>query len=1453
MARRNSIGRNNRRSQVTSVESLECRRLMAFAFERGGNFGPVAPQSAALGDVNGDGMLDGVGVQFNGWGIFLQLGDGRGSFGAPVIFDSVGEKTGVRLGDVNRDGNLDLVYNCRSDGKLRTRFGNGDGTFGAESIRAQLASQDLVHLELADINGDGFLDAVGGSISAGVRVALDNGTGTFDAGLIQFDGCGGLTDMIVVDATGDGQLDVVMSTLVGPDIAVLSDLRSTPSLSGTNFGSGFAGSTRLAVAPSGSGLVFALVETGASGRMVYGRNPAAPSNVHIAPQPIGNSLGIAIADFDNNGVPDLAWTARPDVSQAVLNLYVVSGNASGEPFSGTATQFPAGSAAQRIDATDVNGDGNSDIVILTGGQFNGFDAVSVLLNRQQSLVVSTTADENDASGDWFSGTGTSLREAVAYANTLSGPRTITFAPFLANAGATVNVNNGPITAGVELAQKDLTITNTRGRITIRGGGTNQGLLVPAFSMLTLRDVTLSNFNAGANNGGAVSVDQAGAFLAERVTFTNNTTGSGLGSAVWGRNISAVTLRNSTFTGNTGNAAIALDASGVSGTWPMVLEHNTIANNASGVRVTAGTVALRNNIIAGNGAADFNGLATGSKNIIQTGAPAGLNGTINADPRLNPLANNGGFANTMSMQADSPALEAAAALAGITTDQRGVARPQFAAPDIGAFEARPSDLNLPSVTTPDGALWYLFTSVGADRRIYRQAIGQPAVEVDGGATFIALQSDGNVVVRNAAGNVYTRDGSLNGVGTGWNQRPTVAAGDNANWFLGTDGIGQDRAIYRWANDATAQNSGGWGTRLTTVGGVIVTQTSTGAIFFRQGSAAGLGTDWVGTAKTVAGDTATWFILGPVGQGGSIFRWANNAAPQSAGGSGITLSTTPAGDIRTVNAEQSAYQRMGSAAGLGSEWRLISESLVVTTTADENDFTSSSNFGTGTSLREALRFAEQSAGADTITFTSALAGQTITLNDGWSGASDSSAMVIASGSNVTINGSGQTLSIAAGPQRRHVRVEGGGSLIVSNLTFANGRAPDNGGAIWNFGSLTVANATFTNNSADGQGGAIQSWGGSTLLKVDNATFAANTANAGSAIATGALSNTLDHVTIVDNVASAAGGSMLVYQTSVTMRNSIVARNTNDGTAFNGDASGTYSAASTNNLVGSGAWTGQNPATNQLAVDGVALKMGTLANNGGLTRTVAALPGSPAINAGVALAGITSDQRGIARPQGSKPDIGAYERQATTAVLSDISYENETRQAITFSFDGDAAVTFDRSAYGIQNLTTGQPVASITGSLDFNIAGTQAVLTLTNLLPDGEYRLSSGSSQRDFTVFAGDANADRRVDISDFAILASRFNLPGTFSQGDFNYDGVTAIGDFSILASKFNQELPALGPSTHRQSSASTAPTVMPAALPHQPSVHSMQSPSVARSASAPFRRLPIRFGSTMPEEFPHRLR
>jgi hypothetical protein len=58
---------------------------------------------------------------------------------------------------------------------------------------------------------------------------------------------------------------------------------------------------------------------------------------------------------------------------------------------------------------------------------------------------------------------------------------------------------------------------------------------------------------------------------------------------------------------------------------------------------------------------------------------------NTDPRLGPLANNGGPTLTMALLPGSPAIDAGNTSLAPATDQRGFSRPAGLAADIGAFE------------------------------------------------------------------------------------------------------------------------------------------------------------------------------------------------------------------------------------------------------------------------------------------------------------------------------------------------------------------------------------------------------------------------------------------------------------------------------------------------------------------------------------------------------------------------------------------------------------------------------------------------------------------------------------------------------------------------------------------------------------------------------------------------
>ncbi|HEX8679869.1 MAG TPA: chitobiase/beta-hexosaminidase C-terminal domain-containing protein, partial [Chthoniobacterales bacterium] len=349
------------------------------------------------------------------------------------------------------------------------------------------------------------------------------------------------------------------------------------------------------------------------------------------------------------------------------------------------------------------------------------------------------------------------------------------------------------------------------------------------------------------------------------------------------------------------------------------------------------------------------------------------------------------------------------------------------------------------------------------------------------------------------------------------------------------------------------------------------------------------------------------------------------------------------------------------------------------------------GAGTSLREALVYAQSLGGPRTITFAPALAGQTITLSTGWTNAADESALRI--GGEITLQGlttsPGVTITMATGVEKRHITVDGGGKLDVSNLTFTNGKVGaggnGSGGSIESNGALAIRNCTFTGNSTLWDGGAVLASYGSPSLLIENSTFSGNssTYNA-NAISTGATQSILRFVTATNNTGGDA--VILLDDISVTMVNSILDGNAPD-TIYNvnrGFGGRFNSQTSTNNIFGAsfvpGLTNGQNG--NRSGVPVSQLKLAALANNGGPTATVALQLGSLAIDAGVAIPGLTTDQRGIARPNGSAPDVGAFELVQTQAAIPIVSplggaYENSVQVSIAnTSLNATVRYTLDGS---------------------------------------------------------------------------------------------------------------------------------------------------------------------------------
>ncbi len=224
-------------------------------------------------------------------------------------------------------------------------------------------------------------------------------------------------------------------------------------------------------------------------------------------------------------------------------------------------------------------------------------------------------------------------------------------------------------------------------------------------------------------------------------------------------------------------------------------------------------------------------------------------------------------------------------------------------------------------------------------------------------------------------------------------------------------------------------------------------------------------------------------------------------------------------------------------------------------------------------------------------------------------------------------------------------------ILNSTFdGNTSVPANkklaGGAYIQGSPLSIRGSTFSNNQASGYTGlALFGSGGVLTGDVTNSTFAGNIATnglGGAMSIQGATSLTLQNLTIADNQATCDvcfdAGISNDTGANLTMRNVTFWNNT-AGNAFNPWAIQNPAASGSNNLqYPQSRGSGQNDVAAAPGTTFADAMLSPLADNGGLTQTMAIPSPSSAVNAGTSTNAPPTDQRGFGRF--GAVDIGAYE---------------------------------------------------------------------------------------------------------------------------------------------------------------------------------------------------------------------
>lgn len=424
------------------------------------------------------------------------------------------------------------------------------------------------------------------------------------------------------------------------------------------------------------------------------------------------------------------------------------------------------------------------------------------------------------------------------------------------------------------------------------------------------------------------------------------------------------------------------------------------------------------------------------------------------------------------------------------------------------------------------------------------------------------------------------------------------------------------------------------------------------------------------------------------------------------------------------------------------------------------TNTNDTGAG-SLRQAIAGAGD---GDTITFSAALSGQTISLSSQIEIQDD----VIIDGSNlqypvaviasnyvriflidnlatVTINqivmGNSYDSGAGGGIIISH------GDLTITDCTLAGGEVTWFGGAIYNTGDLTISGSTIFGNVANSYGGAIYNEG---TLELINSTIYDNSGGSGGGVYNNlGATSTIIHSTFAENTTT-NGGSGVQNLGTLTLVNSLL--NDNTGGTAECVSSGTLTAS--HNLISDGSCSASYTSA----------FLGPLADNGGPTQTMAIGYLSSARNTGDGMYCELADQRGV--PRDPTCDIGTYEY-ATNLVVDSTADPGDGICDLAECTLRDAVATIETN--GVIYFHPSLAGGTITLSSEIAISGG---LTIDGAALSPPIPVSGGGSTRVFHIMSG---AD--VELSHLEITQGG----GVVFGGGIYNEGTLQFSDSVISAS------------------------------------------------------------------------
>jgi hypothetical protein len=913
-----------------------------------------------------------------------------------------------------------------------------------------------------------------------------------------------------------------------------------------------------------------------------------------------------------------------------------------------------------------------------------------------------------------------------------------------------------ISSGRTVSMKRLKIID--GAITTVGGGIRNA------GNLTLLDCELSS-NRANDGGGAIR--NSGTLVLNACTLEGNTAGVGGGAIEHGAGLLALT--NCTLTGNSAQWGGAIDGDGTSTVrlYSCTVSGNHASDKGGGIEETTGTLLLENSIIAGNTATNSGPDLKASSINTQLGvnllsSTNGLGGGfagIVAAPNLSALGAFGGPTRTMPPQSGSPAIDAAGATA-LAVDQRGLPRVVGPKSDIGAVEVQGSLIVTTAANSGPGSLRdTVGLAAPGSTVLFAPALSGATITLTGGEilldknlTIDALALAEGVEITGAVTQVFEVVPGSRAVIKGLTIRDISGGGETDVAIFN----GGDLELFRCV---LSGNTGGGGGAIHNTGMLSMVDCTvaenevvleegggllndgearlSGCLFRDNGSATSGGAisnrglleidgctfssnsanfDGGGFYNDLSGSAylENCSFSGNVAEGGGAFMnhgyayvastsFLNNEARGEGYGGGIL--NLMLGELELAGCTISGNESDIDGGGIYSDSYLLMRGCAVEGNSAATRGGGIHAGGSGYLLLKESTVMGNSCGGD---------GGGIFNNEGTIDLLDSAIM------------------------ENECEHEGGGvssrgRLLVKDSEFVGNGSYDTGGAIFSTGTLSMVRSTAEDNwagdnggalhtssgaaelsactlsgnlSYEGEGAGIYQGGGSLILT--QCTITGNLADLGFG---GGISSRgvigVVSCTIADNTAFFEGGGMDLYPSAVlTLTNTIVAGNS---APAGPDISGAIFSQSGVNLLKS--TSGVTVPFTGIVGDPL---LSPLSGNGGPTRTMLPLPGSPAIDAGGPTI-LLVDQRGFIRVIGGRVDIGAVEAGAAMPglVVDTIMDENDgpdvgnisLRDAINWSSAGstiyfDPALDGQRILLTVGTLVVGKDLAIDASSLSSGI---------------------------------------------------------------------------------------------------------------------------------------------------------